>query len=249
MSFLNIESLDDEIKELLDNYKSKKATIHEPCTLKNFKECLIGLSEELNFTNISYVFNPHVDIENNTLTPEALVKLINSIWILLQHFKNVSEKVENLEVQNHTLESINKQLNHTIGRLKEKLNNEKNEAKACVASAQRVSDQSNDVYQQLLDSKKKLAQLTKQKETNEKCLRTQIARLKLENEKLYDRLEKKSDKFSRCDIGGSELTQLEDRERKQRTIIAQLQVNNQELLREVVALKEEIILEGINKII
>lgn len=45
MSFLNIESLDDEIKELLDNYKSKKATIHEPCTLKNFKECVIGLSE------------------------------------------------------------------------------------------------------------------------------------------------------------------------------------------------------------
>lgn len=45
MSFLNIESLDDEIKELLDNYKSKKATIHEPCTLKNFRECVIGLSE------------------------------------------------------------------------------------------------------------------------------------------------------------------------------------------------------------
>lgn len=37
-----------------------------------------------------------------------------------------------------------------------------------------------------------MTQLTKQKETNEKCLRTQIARLKLENDKLYDRLEKKS---------------------------------------------------------
>lgn len=42
--------------------------------------------------------------------------------------------------------------------------------------------------------------------------------------------------------------QLKDRERKQRALIAQLQANNQELLREVLALKEELILEGIGTV-
>lgn len=40
-----LESLDDEVKELIQNYKHKKATAYEPCTLKNFRECLIGLNE------------------------------------------------------------------------------------------------------------------------------------------------------------------------------------------------------------
>lgn len=39
------DSMDEEVKELLQNYKFKKATACEPCTLKNFKECLIGISE------------------------------------------------------------------------------------------------------------------------------------------------------------------------------------------------------------
>lgn len=43
--YTEFENIDDEIKELMENYKDKKATIYEPCTKKNFKECLIGLSE------------------------------------------------------------------------------------------------------------------------------------------------------------------------------------------------------------
>lgn len=39
------ESLDEEVKELILNYRFKRASAYEPCTLKNFKECLIGLSE------------------------------------------------------------------------------------------------------------------------------------------------------------------------------------------------------------
>jgi hypothetical protein len=50
------ESLDDEIKELLNNYEHKKATYYEPCTLKNIKECLIGLHEVRLFqVNIKFV--------------------------------------------------------------------------------------------------------------------------------------------------------------------------------------------------
>lgn len=44
-SLSDCESLDEEVKELLRNYKHKRATTYEPCTLENFKECLIGLSE------------------------------------------------------------------------------------------------------------------------------------------------------------------------------------------------------------
>lgn len=50
MTSTNFESLDEEVKELLRNYKFKKASVFEPCTQDNFKECLIGLSEvELTF--------------------------------------------------------------------------------------------------------------------------------------------------------------------------------------------------------
>lgn len=34
-----------EIKELLQNYKQKKTTVYEPCTVNNYIECLIGLRE------------------------------------------------------------------------------------------------------------------------------------------------------------------------------------------------------------
>lgn len=50
----DFESLDEDIKELLQNYKSKKATIYEPCTHENVKECLIGLHE---VSSISFVFD------------------------------------------------------------------------------------------------------------------------------------------------------------------------------------------------
>lgn len=79
-----------------------------------------------------------------------------------------------------------------MGRLKDKLNSEKNESKACVASAQRVADQSDELYQKLFDTRMKLTKLTKQKDTTEKCLQNKIARLKIENEKLLDRLRNKS---------------------------------------------------------
>lgn len=39
------ETLDEEVRELILNYKQKRATAYAPCTVKNIKECLIGLSE------------------------------------------------------------------------------------------------------------------------------------------------------------------------------------------------------------
>lgn len=57
------------------------------------------------------MFNPHIDLQDNVLRPDALVKLINSIWTLLHYYKNISEKSENLMEQNHILEQNNKQLN------------------------------------------------------------------------------------------------------------------------------------------
>ncbi|XP_038209171.1 uncharacterized protein LOC119830284 [Zerene cesonia] len=240
------EDLDEEVKELLENYKFKRATFYEPCTRNNIKDCLIGLSEELSVFNINYIFNPHIDIENDTLNTDALVKLVNSIWTLLHKYKSVKEKSDHLMEQNHILENSNRHLNDSIGKLRDKVNLEKNESRACVASAQRVSDQSNEFYQKLIETRAKLNQVVKQKEANEKCLQNKVARLKLDNEKLMDRLRGKTSNFTPCaDVCDATLTQLKDRERKQRTVIAQLQANNQELLREVIAMKEELLLAGI----
>ncbi|XP_049887553.1 uncharacterized protein LOC126381965 [Pectinophora gossypiella] len=246
MASLTFESLDEEVKELLKNYKHKKATVYEPCDHENFRECLIGLSEELGLLNINYTFNPHLDVENETLCPEALVKLINSVWTLLHRHKNTDEKAERLVEQNHVLEHNNKQLHGVIGRLKEKSSNEKNESRACIATAQRISDRSEEILKTLTETRQKLTQLSKQKESTEKGLKNEIARLKLDNNKLMDRLRNKSDGHMSCsDVCDSSLLQLRERERKQRTVIAQLQNNNQDLLREVIALKEELILSGL----
>lgn len=68
---------------------------------------------------------------------------------------------------------------------------EKNESKACVASAQRISDQSDTMLHKLTDMRAKLLQVTKQKEANERQLHNEITRLKLQNEKLTDRLRNK----------------------------------------------------------
>lgn len=83
-----------------------------------------------------------------------------------------------------------------MNKLKEKINLEKNESKACVASAQRVSDQSSEIYQKFLEMRAKVAQLTKQKETTERALQNKITKLQLENNKLTDRLRNKSGKTS-----------------------------------------------------
>lgn len=61
--------------------------------------------------NIKYIFNPHIDVENERLSTEALVNLVNAIWTLLYHHKNTLEKTEKLTDDNHTLELNNKQLN------------------------------------------------------------------------------------------------------------------------------------------
>lgn len=61
--------------------------------------------------NINYIFNPHIDLENDSLQPDALVNLINAVWTLLQYYKNISAKSEGLLEQNHILEQNNKQLN------------------------------------------------------------------------------------------------------------------------------------------
>lgn len=70
-----------------------------------------ALFQELGLFNINYVFNPHIDIDNNELNPEALVKLINSTWTLLHYHKNTKEKADMLAEQNHVLEHQNKHLN------------------------------------------------------------------------------------------------------------------------------------------
>ncbi|KAL0895626.1 hypothetical protein ABMA27_011715 [Loxostege sticticalis] len=240
------QDLDEEVLGLLQNYKHKKATTYEPCTLKNISECLIGLNEELGLFNINYIFNPHVDIENNVLAPEALVKLINSVWTLLYYHKSTKEKADILAEQNHVLEHQNKQLHGSLGKLKDKLSSEKNETRACVASAQKVSDRSDELLLSLTETRAKLMKVTKQKEALEKTLRNEISRLKLENNKLTDRLRNKSNVHVSCsEVCDSTLLRLKERERKHLAVISQLQANNQELLREVLALKEEIIMGGI----
>ncbi|CAG9782937.1 unnamed protein product [Diatraea saccharalis] len=243
------EILDEEVRELLQNYKHKRATVYEPCTLNNIKECLIGLNEELGIFNINYLFNPYVDYNSSTLTPEALVKLINSTWTLLHYHKNLKEKVDMLSEQNHVLEHNNKHLNGMLGKFKEKLTVEKNEARACVASAQRVSDQSEGFLQTLTETKAKLFKVTKQKDALEKSLRNEIARLKQDNDKLLDRLRNKSHIHVSCsEVCDSTLLRLKERDRKHVAVISQLQNNNRELLREVLALKEEIILGGLDRV-
>ncbi|XP_028175081.1 uncharacterized protein LOC114363529 [Ostrinia furnacalis] len=240
------QDLDDEVLELLKNYKHKKATAYEPCSLKNINECLIGLREELDLFNISYTFNPHVDIDDNVLTPEALVKLINSVWTLLYYHKSVKEKADALTEQNHVLEHQNKQLHGSLGKFKDKLSIEKNGAKACVAEAQKVSDRSDELLHALTETRAKLLKVNKQKDAIEKSLRNEISRIKLENNKLTDRLRNKSSVHVSCsEVCDSTMLRLKERERKHLAVISQLQLNNQELLREVLALKEEIIMGGL----
>lgn len=81
-----------------------------------------------------------------------------------------------------------------ISRLKEKVSLEKNESRACVASAQRISDQSDEVLVALTETRAKLTQITKQKNTMEKSLKNEISRLKRDNEKLQDKLRCKAGK-------------------------------------------------------
>lgn len=55
------ETLDDEVRELIQNYKHKRATAYEPCTLNNIKECLIGLSE-VSYSSMSEIINLSIKI-------------------------------------------------------------------------------------------------------------------------------------------------------------------------------------------
>ncbi|KAJ8733970.1 hypothetical protein PYW07_014521 [Mythimna separata] len=245
------ETLDEEVRELIQNYKHKRATAYEPCTLKNIKECLIGLSEEFGLLNINYIFNPHLDVTNNTLHSEALVNLINSVWSLLHNYKNVSQKAENLEEQNHILDHNNKQLNGLVGRLKERINSEKNESKACVASAQRISDHSEEMLHKMTDTRAKLLQVTKQKDANERKYQNEITRLKLQNEKLTDRLRNK-DTHTHSSVAAHAAckglkSEHDDYIKHLKRIISKLEHNNQMLLQEVLKLKEELIFRGMDQ--
>lgn len=242
------DSLDEEVKELLQNYKHKKATAYEPCTLENFKQCLIGLSEEFGLFNINYIFNPYIDIENKSLQPIALVNLINSVWTLLHFHKNVTEKAERLVEQNHILEQNNKQLNAQVVRLKEKINSEKNEAKACISSAQKIADRSDVMLQTLTETKAKLLLMTKQKAASEKTLHNEIARLKLQVDKLGDRLRNRDGSKPCSDTCDTTLLRLKEREKQQRATIAQLQKVNQDLLHQVLDMKEDLLLSGLSNV-
>lgn len=98
----------------------------------------------------------------------------------------------------------------SVVKLKDKINFEKNESKACVASSQRIADHSDDVLQRLTETRATLLQVTKQKEANERKLRNEITRLKQQNEKLTDRLRDKG-KYKRlnCIIIGAGLCKFE----------------------------------------
>lgn len=82
-----------------------------------------------------------------------------------------------------------------MGRLKERISSEKNESKACVASAQRISDHSDDMLHKLTDTRAKLLFVTKQKDANERKLHNEIKRLKMLSEKLTDRLRNKGNSY------------------------------------------------------
>ncbi|KAG6452560.1 uncharacterized protein LOC115445103 isoform X2 [Manduca sexta] len=245
MSFFDTyDNLDEEVKELLQHYKHKKATGYEPCTLENFKLQLLRLSEEFDLLNINYIFNPYLDIKDNTLEPVALVNLINSVWTLLHYYKNVNEKADRLV----ELEQNNKQLNAHIKRLKEKISLEKNEAKACVASAQKIADRSDTMLQTLTETRAKLLKVTKQKAASEKNLQNEIARLKLQIEKLSDRLRNKDVSKPCSDFCDTTLMRLKEREKQQRATIAHLQKVNQDLLHQILDLKEDLLLSGLNEV-
>lgn len=82
-----------------------------------------------------------------------------------------------------------------LGKIKGKLCSEKNESKACVASAQRIADNSDVMLHKWTETRLKLTQLAKQKEAGERNMKNEISRLKLENEKLLDRVRSKSEYY------------------------------------------------------
>ncbi|XP_052753907.1 uncharacterized protein LOC113523013 isoform X2 [Galleria mellonella] len=233
--------------KLCNPFYMSKSSIPSIIQAQRYRGCKAAVNSynELGLCNVNYNFKPHIDIENGILEPEALIKLINAVWALLHYHKNTLEKTNRLEEQNHIFENNNKQLTGSISKLKDKLNIEKNESRACVATAQRVSDRSDELLQSLMETRAKLLRLTKQKEANEKSFRNEITKLKKENEKLLDRLRSKSGTRASCgEVCDSTLLHLKERERKHQAVITQLQTNNQELLEEVLALKEEILLGG-----
>lgn len=70
--------------------------------------------QELGLLNINYIFNPYMDIEDEKLSLDATVHLINNFWTLLQHHKDSLEKVERLNEKNNTLENNNKALDVSV---------------------------------------------------------------------------------------------------------------------------------------
>lgn len=239
--------LTQEDKELLLNYKNKRVTIYEPCTPDNFVECLIGLREELGLLNINYIFNPFIDVDHEKLNSKAMVNLINATWSLLHHQKNATEKIEHLMEENHVLAQKNKDLNNLVSRLDKRINSKKSETQACVRSAQKMLDRSDEICEKLTECKARLLQITKQKEAMERNYKTEISRLQKENEKLLNKLQNKSGSFSPCtNICDSTILKLKEKEKKQHAVIGKLQTNNQDLLQEVIALKEDLLIGALN---
>lgn len=61
-------------------------------------------------------------------------------------------------------------------------------------SAQRIADHSDVMLQTLTETKAKLLQVTKQKKANERNYHNEITRLKIQNEKMLDRLRNRGEK-------------------------------------------------------
>lgn len=79
-----------------------------------------------------------------------------------------------------------------VDRLNHKVNTKRYEAQACVASAQRTSDRSDEIFTNLNNTKLLLAQTIKQKESMEKKFKVENTRLHLENEQLLKKLKYQS---------------------------------------------------------
>lgn len=244
-AFEDMESLDEEVRELLKNCKARKATYYEPCTDDNVVDCLIGLQEELSLFNIKYLFNPYLDLEDGILSKVALVRLVNACWCLLQHHKQVSDNGCKSKDRTYALEQNNYFLNNTVDQLRETIKSKESALKQSMCAADRLTEKATATEKELAECKAELKRVKKQKESKEHQLATELKRVQRQFDVLQDKFRGQCGVYtSKNETKNTFIEEYRMREKKYKETIGKLQNTNRQLIDEVLALKEELLLEA-----
>ncbi|GLV36986.1 hypothetical protein CBL_02181 [Carabus blaptoides fortunei] len=248
MDPLLMSEVEQEISRILNKNKQRQQTqTEEYCNENNMVQCLENLTQEFDYFDVNRL-DVSFDLTTRRCMTTVMVQLINSSYNLVHLHRALQQREDNLLQKNSRLSSDVKSLSKTVESLRNDLVLKETQLKISKEKLCLDKLANDELRSRISAAKKEMTLIQKENVTEKNRHKHEMQRVLTDSRRLENRFRKNCGEYVSNE---KQITTVMDEYKKSeelyKDMIDKLQKTNHELLAEIVALKEHLVIATFDK--